>query len=253
MSGRGLELGTILQHIVDTATGLAGARHGALTLLDRDRRRVTDLFTTGMSDAERRDLAGLPDTHAGVVGALAGDPRPLRLDDLTADPRSCGVPAGHPKARTFAGAPVQVRDEVLGSLCVTGKRSGGFTDTDLSLLRLLASQAGAAIGGAHLYEAARQRAHWIEGAAAVTRALLTGTGTTDALMTVAERARVLAGAAAGVILQPTADGGWRSWPRPPSTTRRAWSARSSSPAPPSWSNCWAVRASSSTTRRPIPG
>ncbi|MER7311727.1 GAF domain-containing protein [Streptomyces halstedii] len=207
MSGRGLELGTILQHIVDTATGLAGARHGALTLLDRDRRRVTDLFTTGMSDAERRDLAGLPDTHGGVVGALADDPRPLRLDDLTADPRSCGVPAGHPKARTFAGAPVQVRDEVLGSLCVTGKRSGGFTDTDLSLLRLLASQAGAAIGGAHLYEAARQRAHWIEGAAAVTRALLTGTGTTDALMTVAERARVLAGAAAGVILQPTADGG----------------------------------------------
>ncbi|WP_031082646.1 GAF domain-containing sensor histidine kinase [Streptomyces sp. NRRL WC-3549] len=208
MAARGLDLRTILQHIVDTATELAGARYGALTLLDRDRRRVTDLFTSGMTEAERRNLAELPETHAGVVGALTDDPRPLRLRDLTADPRSCGVPAGHPRMRSFAGAPVQVHDEVLGSLCVTGKEAGDdFTDTDLALLRLLASQAGAAIGGAHLYEAARQRAHWIEGAAAVTRALLTGTGTTDALMTVAERARVLAGAVAGVILQPTADGG----------------------------------------------
>ncbi|MFH9033800.1 GAF domain-containing protein [Streptomyces sp. NPDC017837] len=212
MAARGLDLRTILQHIVDTATALAGARHGALTLLDRDLRRVTDLFTSGLTEAERQDLAELPETHAGVGGGPPPPPppppRPLRLHDLTADPRSCGVPAGHPRMRTFAGAPVQVRDEVLGSLCVTGKRAGGdFTDTDLALLRLLASQAGAAIGGAHLHEAARQRAHWIEGAAAVTRALLRGTGTTDALTTVAERARVLAGAAAGVVLQPTADGG----------------------------------------------
>lgn len=207
MGESGLELRTTLQHLVDTATALTGARYGALAVLDRDSHRVVDLFTTGLTDAERRRIGRLPDGRTGVLGVLVDDPEPLRLDDLTTDPRSCGMPPGHPPMRSFLGSSIRVHTEVLGSLCVTGKSSGHFTDTDTALLRLLASQAGAAIGGVHLYEAARQREQWIEGAAAVTRALLAGSGTTDALMTVAERARVLAGASAGVILQPTGDGG----------------------------------------------
>ncbi len=39
------------------------------------------------------------------------------------------------------------------------------------------------------------------------QSLLTGTDAADALMTVAERARILADASAGVILQPTEEGG----------------------------------------------
>ncbi|WP_329211341.1 GAF domain-containing protein [Streptomyces sp. NBC_00683] len=207
MAEADLELRTTLQHIVDTATALTGARYGALSILEPEHRRFTDLFTTGLTDAERLRIGRLPDGHTGILGVLVDDPQPLRLDDLTADPRSSGMPPGHPPMRSLLGAPVRVHSEVLGSLVVTERRSGRFTDTDLALLRLLASQAGAAIGGAHLYESARQRERWIEGTAAVTRALLTGTATTDALMTVAERARMLAGASAGVILQPTGDGG----------------------------------------------
>jgi len=205
--GTGPDLRTTLQHIVDTATALAGAHHGALALLDSGDRHVTDLFTSGMSEAEHRDAAPLLHGRTGILGALVDDAQAVRVDDLTARPHPGARPSGELRPRSFIGAPVRVHTEVLGSLCLTAPEPGSFDDTDLALLRLLASQAAAAIGGAHLYEAARQREHWIEGAAAVTRALLTGAGTTDALMTVAERARVLAGAAAGVILQPTADGG----------------------------------------------
>jgi hypothetical protein len=60
---------------------------------------------------------------------------------------------------------------------------------------------------ARLYGTARQRERWIEGAAAVTNALLSGENATNALTTVAESARVLADAAAGMVLQPTEDGG----------------------------------------------
>lgn len=207
MSGPGLDLRTTLQHIVDTARALAGAHHGALALLDSEDRRVTDLFTSGMSEDEHRDAAELLNGRTGSLGALVDDAQAVRVDDLTARPHPGTQSSGRLRARSFVGAPVRVHTEVLGSLSLTAPEPGRFDDTDLALLRLLASQAAAAIGGAHLYEAARQREHWIEGAAAVTRALLTGAGTTDALMTVAERARVLAGAAAGVILQPTADGG----------------------------------------------
>ncbi|MEU8704947.1 GAF domain-containing protein [Streptomyces sp. NPDC048565] len=206
-AGTDLDLRTTLQHIVDTATALAGARYGALALLHGRDGRVTDLFTTGMSDSERRAAGPLLDGRTGMFGALVDETQAVRVQDLTAGPHPRAMPAPLLPMRSFLGAPVRVHTEVLGSLCLTAEEPGRFADTEPALLRLLASQAAAAIGGAHLYEAARQREHWIEGAAAVTRALLTGAGTTDALMTVAERARVLAGAAAGVILQPIPGGG----------------------------------------------
>ncbi|MET8975975.1 GAF domain-containing protein [Streptomyces sp. NPDC004539] len=179
-------------------------------------------------------------------------------------------------------APVlHVPVEGYGRLHLAGGRPSPALD-------VLAARASAALTSAHLYEAARQRERWIEGAAAVTTALLgsgsssdpqmnagplttansltsaglqttadpdtsadpetstgpdtsadpdTSTGpdtsarprtTADAptptgppasatstplttiadpLMTVADRARLLADAAAGVVLQPTAEGG----------------------------------------------
>ncbi|MEV7670291.1 GAF domain-containing protein [Streptomyces sp. NPDC088752] len=205
--GTDLELHATLQHIVDSATELIGARYGALGVVDPERRRLTDLFTTGMTEEERRRIGGLPDGTADRTGALVRDPRPLRLDDLTADPHSSGVPEGHPEVRAFLGVPIRVHTEVFGNLYLTEKRTGRFTEEDLALLRVLASQAGIAIGNARLYETARQRERWIEGAAAVTTALLTGASAENALTTVAERARVLAAASAGVVLQPTAEGG----------------------------------------------
>ncbi len=235
--GTDLELRATLQHIVDSATELTGARYGALGVVDPERRRLTELFTAGMTEEERRRAGrlpdgvtgltglpdgvtgptglpdgvtgptGLPDGVTGLTGLLVEDPRPLRLDGLTADPRPSGASEGHPETHGFLGVPIRVHTEVFGNLYLTEKRAGRFTGEDLALLRVLASQAGIAIGNARLYETARQRERWIEGAAAVTTALLTGASAENALTTVAERARVLAGASAGVVLQPTAEGG----------------------------------------------
>ncbi len=206
--GSELELNSTLQHIVDSATGLCGARYGALGVIDPERVRLTALFTSGMTDAERAAVPHLPDGRSGLLGTLISDPRPLLLDDLTQDPRSAGFPPGHPPMRSFLGVPIRVHTEVFGNVYLTEKHGGGsFTDEDLALLRVLASQAGIAIGNARLYETVRRRERWIEGAAAVTTTLLAGRPAADALMCVAERARLLADAAAGVVLQPTPEGG----------------------------------------------
>ncbi|UQX01053.1 GAF domain-containing protein [Streptomyces sp. RerS4] len=206
--GSDLELRTTLQHIVESAADLCAARYAALGVVDPERGRLTDLFTAGMTDAERAAIGRLPDGRSGVLGALIGDPRPLLLDDLTQDARSVGFPPGHPPMRSFLGVPIRVHTEVFGNLYLTEKRGGGpFTEEDLALARVLASQAGIAIGNARLYETARRRERWIEGAAAVTTTLLAGSPAADALMCVAERARLLADAAAGVVLQPTPEGG----------------------------------------------
>nr|WP_329265329.1 GAF domain-containing protein [Streptomyces sp. NBC_01478] len=160
--GSELELRTTLQHIVDGAAELTGARYAALGTTDPGQDGLTEIRTGG------------------------------------AEPPPTGV----------LSVPIHVHDEVFGHLHLAGKRHAApFTAEDEQLLHVLAAQAGIAIGNARLYEAARQRERWIEGAAAVTTALLTGESAADALVTVAEGARALADAAAGVILQPTPAGG----------------------------------------------
>ncbi|MET9052469.1 GAF domain-containing protein [Streptomyces bacillaris] len=210
--GSDLGLRATLQQIVDTATTLTGARHGALGVLEPDDDRTEALYRTGMTEAERRSVDRLlPEHRAGLpTEAEAGTGAEAEAAAATgagtgAEARG-GEPAGAP-APAYLVAPIQVHTELFGHLCLAGKSSGPFTETDRALLHVLASQAGIAIGNARLYESARQRERWIEGAAAVTTALLTGTNAADALMTVAESARVLAGASAGVILQPTEEGG----------------------------------------------
>ncbi|MEV3874403.1 GAF domain-containing protein [Streptomyces sp. NPDC049906] len=208
--GTDLDLSTTLQRVVTRAAELTDARYGALGVLDLTGGpgpRLTELYTTGLSAGRRARLGQLPDGHTGLIGTVIDDPRPLRIADLTADPRAHGLPPGHPPMRSFLGVPIHVGHEVFGNLYLTEKRTGTFTEEDTQLLRVLAAQAGIAIGNARLYETARQRERWIEGAAAVTTALLAGGTAAHALETVAERARVLAGAAAGVILQQGPDGG----------------------------------------------
>ncbi|MEU4658354.1 GAF domain-containing protein [Streptomyces sp. NPDC023723] len=150
----------------------------------------------------RRLVAGAAElTGAASVVLRTAEPGP--------DGRT-GMRAGPDPAATGPAlrVPVRVGDEEFGALLLTGRPGGGpFTDEDEQVVRVLATQAGIAIGNARLYRAARQRERWIEGAAAVTTALLTGEDAGDALTTVAERARRLADAAAGVILQPTEAGG----------------------------------------------
>ncbi|MCA1223413.1 GAF domain-containing sensor histidine kinase, partial [Streptomyces sp. 8L] len=110
-----------------------------------------------------------------------------------------------------AGAPGAPRGPPAPPAPPGGGGAGGarFAPQDLVLLHTLAAQAGIAIGNARTYGRARQRERWIQGAAAVTTALLTGESAEDALTTVAESARVLADADAGAVLLPTADGGMR--------------------------------------------
>ncbi|MFD4942795.1 GAF domain-containing protein [Streptomyces sp. NPDC058409] len=205
--GTDLELRATLQQIVDAAAALTEARYGALGVLDPERGTISELFTSGIDATERQRIGDFPDGHSGMLGVLIDEPQPLRSDDLTTDPRSCGVPPGHPPMHSFLGSPIRVQNQVFGNLYLTEKRTGRFTDTDKALMRVLAAQAGIAIGNARLYEAARQRERWIEGAAAVTTTLLTGGNAADALTTVAEGARALADACAGVILQPNKEGG----------------------------------------------
>lgn len=206
--GAGLGQHSTLERICETAAELAGARYAAIGVVDEEGEGLSDFVTYGADDDAARRIGCGPDGQSGLLGALIRNPEPVRLTDTTTDPRAAGFPPGHPLMRTFLGVPIRVRDEPLGNFYLAEKAGGGeFDDSDLRLLRVLATEAGVAIGNARLYEAARQRERWIDGSVAVTTALLSGGDADDALSVVAEQARRLSDSAMGAVMLRARNGG----------------------------------------------
>ena len=185
-----LSLPAILQRLVELAVELTGARYGALGVLGRDGMLV-DFVTTGVTQDERRAIGHLP-VGRGILGVLIRDAHPLRLADLTRDPRSVGFPPNHPPMRSFLGAPVAARGLVYGNLYLTNKQGAGeFSIEDERALVVLAAQAGVAIDNVRLYEEAQRRSRRLEALRDLATAILGGSSLDVALGLAAKRAREL--------------------------------------------------------------
>ena len=170
--GSHLELEGVLRQIVEAAVELVSARYGALGVLGEGG-RLTEFVPVGLDEAEIARIHHWPEGR-GLLGELITNPRPLRLRDLTTDPRSSGFPDGHPPMRSFLGVPLRIRDEVYGNLYLTEKRGGDFDEEDEALVQALAAAAGVAIENARLYAEARRQQQWLRATAEVTQRLLSG-------------------------------------------------------------------------------
>jgi Signal transduction histidine kinase len=151
-----LSLPAVLRRIVELAVEVTRARYGALGVLTPDGDHIEEFITVGVTD-EEREAIGDPPTGHGILGVLIREPHPLRLSDITADPRSVGFPPHHPLMRSLLGAPVTTRGRVFGNIYVTEKQGAeAFDGEDLMGLEVLATQAGVAIENARLHEEAER-------------------------------------------------------------------------------------------------
>src|SRR5207344_1369714 len=101
-----LSLDALLQRLVEIAAELTGARYAALGVVDRSGEGLESFVTTGI-DAETHAAIGDLPRGRGILGVLIRDAQPLRLHDLSTDPRSVGFPAHHPPMQSFLGVPIR--------------------------------------------------------------------------------------------------------------------------------------------------
>jgi signal transduction histidine kinase len=202
-----LRLDVVLERILATARELTGARYAALGILDERRRELEDFFTSGIDADGRRAIGHLP-RGRGILGLLIDQPEPIRLDHVSAHPRSYGFPPGHPPMDAFLGAPIRIRGEAWGNLYLTEKEGGGpFDADDERSIVLLAEYAAIAVDNARLYARSEERGDELEravrGLEASTDIALALGGETDLhriLELIAKRARALVEAEALLIL-----------------------------------------------------
>ena len=202
--GSHLELEVVLRQIVEAAVELVSARYGALGVIGEGGRLV-EFVPVGLDESEIARVHHWPEGR-GLLGELISHPQPLRLHDLTTDPRSSGFPDGHPPMRSFLGVPVRIRDEVYGNLYLTEKQGGDFDEEDEALVLALAAAAGVAIENARLYAEARRQQQWLRASAEVTQRLLSGDQAADVLNQVTQQALEMSGADLVVLALPTGKG-----------------------------------------------
>jgi signal transduction histidine kinase len=201
--GSNIELEVLLRQIVGAAVTLVNARYGALGVIGEGG-RLAEFIPVGLDQEQIAAIHHWPEGR-GLLSELITNPRPLRLADISADPRSFGFPDGHPPMKTFLGAPVRVRDEVFGNLYLTEKQGGAeFDEEDEAVLVALGAAAGVAIGNARLYEEARRQQQWLRASADVTQRLLSGVATDEVLTLVVHQALEISGADLVVLALPVA-------------------------------------------------
>ena len=199
---RGLDQPDILRHALTAGRELVGARYAAIGVAGPSG-GLAEFLHEGMDADTVARMGSLPQGK-GLLGALLDDAEPLRLARFADDPRTAGLPAGHPPMEGFLGVPIRVRGEPFGAFYLTNPDCGEFTAEDEELLAALAASVGEAIDNARLYEASRTRGEWLAASAEVTRQLLSAEpDAADPLPLIAERTLDIADADLVLVLRPT--------------------------------------------------
>lgn len=200
-----LSLDVVLQRITEAAAEVTGARYAALGVIDPSGTGLERFVTHGIDDPTRAEIG--EDPHGrGILGVLIRDSRPLRLHDLTEDPRSVGFPPGHPPMHKFLGVPILLRGVAYGNLYLTEKSGEtDFTDSDEEVLTLLAAQAAVAIENARLYESATSWSRQLESLNEIGGALVGELELKPLLELIVQRLRALISARLVLIALPSGD------------------------------------------------
>lgn len=147
-----LSLELVLQKIAELACKVVGAKYGAVGMLNEDSKGLSQFITVGIDEETKARIGSLP-VGKGVLGVLVREAKPLRLNELSNDPRAHGFPAHHPPMRSFLGVPIVSKGKVFGNLYLTEKQGAeAFSKEDEALAVTLAAQAAIAVENASLYE-----------------------------------------------------------------------------------------------------
>jgi putative nucleotidyltransferase with HDIG domain len=151
---RQLDLKQLLRSIVERAASLAGTKAGGLYLYDQRHEELELAVNLHLGDDYTGTRLKLGEGLSGKV-ALTGEPRIVQ-DYTSWEGRSDKY--ARTAFRTVMAVPLKWGDKIMGVVNVTDvEKARVFTDRDLRLLELFASQAAIAIENARLFEEQEQR------------------------------------------------------------------------------------------------
>ena len=147
-----LDVGVVLQEVVDGARSLTGAHYAAITTVDEGGRPL-DMLMSGLTAEEQQELLSYP-RGLELFEYLMGLDEPWRFDDLISHLADAGFDEfwTWTNTRAFMGAQIRVSDRHVGTIYIGDREPGRvFTPDDEEILEIFANQAAMAITNARRY------------------------------------------------------------------------------------------------------
>ncbi len=142
----------LLQFIICSAAEMLDCEAASILLYDETRGQL--YFATASGDS--RQLARIPVPLDGsIAGTIFRENKPLVINQVESDPRhyqQVGDQVSF-QTRSLLGVPMCIKSRATGVLEALNKRQGDFTEEDVGLLSVIASQAAVAINNAQLLHA----------------------------------------------------------------------------------------------------
>jgi len=202
----------VFDAILGSAVRLLRGYSGVLTRIAGDQIELAALTSTDdAGDAATRALFPQSLQSQGAYAQAMRDRAPLNIADAHTDPRLSEARHAYARVRgyrSWAVVPLLRPDEAVGTISVTRREPGGFTDDEIALLKTFADQAVIAIENARLLTELQARTEELTRSVGELRALgevgQAISSTLDlqtVLSTIVGRATELSGTDAGVIYE----------------------------------------------------
>jgi len=140
-----LELDELLSKIASRVRDLISYDAFSILLVDEEKKLLRHRVSIRYDERVKVDEVPL---GRGIVGAAAQSRAPVRVDDVSTDPRYI---ASHPDILSEVAIPLIVHDRVMGVMDLESNRLGFFSDEMLRTLLLLAPQIASSVENALLY------------------------------------------------------------------------------------------------------
>ena len=177
-----LEAQEALQLIVSEAVRLMNASSGSVVLINPTSGFLEISASQNLPSAATKLKLRIGE---GVTGWVARHGRPVRVGDVTQDPRYVAARRG---VKSELAVPLEVNGETRGVINVDSDRTDAFSDDDQELLEQLAVQAAKVIQNTWLYEQLRLKVHLFESLPSVSRTINSTLNLDEALRAITREA-----------------------------------------------------------------
>ena len=154
-----IEMEHLLQDLVNISRRIVNAEMGSIVLLDEQGKNIKYFKVSVPNQLGTFQIQDQPQGK-GLLGAVIKKGQVIRLDNITEDSRSIGLPPNHPPIRTLLGVPLITNSGTIsGGLLLANKANDEcFTLEDEEILLTITYQASVAIENARLYGHVQQLA-----------------------------------------------------------------------------------------------
>src|SRR5664280_1936339 len=161
-----LEPKEVLDRVLAEAVRVMQATSGSIVFIDPHTQLLEIEVASGLSKQARQTKLAI---GRGVTGWVARTGKPLRVPDVTADPRYVSV---RKDILSELAVPLLVEGSLIGVLNVDSTRRSAFSAEDEELLVAIANQSAQVIQNSWLYQAVAHNARQLESLFSVAQSII---------------------------------------------------------------------------------